>query len=70
LLTLAKEFLRLGQGNNVRLGMVWLLAISVPIAFRHAESRLVSNARDRIRVESRLVEGTTMALSRFFHHAM
>jgi hypothetical protein len=45
LLTRAKEFLRLGQRNNDRPGMVWLLAISVPIAFRHAESRLVSNAR-------------------------
>jgi hypothetical protein len=70
LLTRAKEFLRSGRLNNVRPGMVWLLAIGVPIALRHAESRLVSSARDRRRVESKLAEGTTTAPLRFFHHAM
>jgi hypothetical protein len=30
--------------DNDRPGMVWLLAISVPAACRHTESRFVSNA--------------------------
>jgi hypothetical protein len=42
LLTRAQEFLRMGRLDNIRPGMVWLLAISVPVAFLHTESRPVS----------------------------
>ena len=34
----------MGRLDNDRPGMVWLLAISVPAACHHTESRFVSNA--------------------------
>jgi hypothetical protein len=49
--TREQELLRVGRLDNDRPGMVWLLAISVPVACGHTESRSVSNAT-RIAVTS------------------
>jgi hypothetical protein len=70
LLTRAEEFLGLGRRNNIRPGMVWLLAIRVPIAFRHTELRSVSSAAGDAVPSPRLVSWKTTDTGRFFHHAM
>jgi len=63
--TFAEQLFRPGPRHNVEPGMVWDLAIHVPIFFLHTESRHVSTTSTR----SFLVEGRTMAARHFFLRA-
>jgi hypothetical protein len=66
----AEEFLRMGQPDNAGPGMVCNLAIRIPVAFQHAESRLVSVAVDTPPRPGKARPGRTIDWARLFPHAM